>query len=110
MLLLNSGGWSLRLRAESGPGLEEREGEAWVGRLGTGEGVVQAYRPGGASLHLLWADTQQHPCLPQRVSGPRGWPGRPWTRGDWAWRLMTPAILQVSVSQRTHEGTGAGRT
>lgn len=67
MLLLNPGGWSLRLRlrAEPGPGLEEREGEAWVGMLGTGEGVVQACR---ASPHLLWADTQQQPCL--RPAGP----------------------------------------
>ena len=102
MLLLNPGGWSLRLRlrAVPGPGVV-----VWVGWLGwecwgLGRGL---YRPAGASLHLLWADTQQQPCLPQRVSRPRGWPGCPWPRGDRAWRVMTPVIPQVSVCQRTHE-------
>ena len=102
MLLLNPGGWSLRLRlrAEPGPGLEEREGRLGWECWGLGRGL---YRPAGASLHLLWADTQQQPCLPQRVSRPRGWPGCPWPRGDRAWRVMTPVIPQVSVCQRTHE-------
>ena len=105
---LEPGAWASVLSWALGWGRGRRRlgQEGW----GPGRGL---YRPAGLEGLPRTFCGQTHSSIltsPSGSPGPGGGQARAWTRVDRVWRVMTPAIPQVSVSRCTHEGAGAGRT